>query len=104
MPQIAIELSEDLLRKLDQLSEGKPYIRSALVKEAIKEFIHRELDLQELKKVIVERFAQGKISFDDLAELLGYREAKKLQIYKDMLFQGLEDAAQAARRLPHSSG
>jgi len=97
MPEIAIEISEQLLKKLDQLSNEKPYIRSILIKKAIKEFIHRELDLQEVKKLIVEQFAEGRVSFDDVAELLGYREAKRLQLYKNMLFQGLDDAAQTAR-------
>ena len=102
MPEIAIKISEQLLKKLDQLSNQKPYIRSILIKEAIKEFIHRELDLQEVKKLIVEQLAEGRVSFDDVAELLGYREAKRLQIYKNMLFQGLDDAARIARRHTNS--
>ncbi|MCX9010530.1 MAG: hypothetical protein OIN66_05340 [Candidatus Methanoperedens sp.] len=40
--------------------------------------------MSEIKKQAVKGYAEGKLSFDELVDIIGYEEAKKVAYYKDI--------------------
>lgn len=40
--------------------------------------------MSEVKKQVAKRYTEGKLSFDELVEILGYEEAKKVSYYKNI--------------------
>lgn len=40
--------------------------------------------MSEVKGLVAKRYAEGKLSFDELVDILGYEEAKKVSCYKNI--------------------
>lgn len=40
--------------------------------------------MNEIQKLIAKCYIEGKLSFDELADILGYEEAKKIACYKNI--------------------
>ncbi len=50
----------------------------------------RKLELIEIKKLAAKRYTEGKLSFDELVDILGYEEAKKVAYYKEIAEESFE--------------
>lgn len=75
---------EDMITKLDELARQKMRSRSEIVREAVRDFVTRKLEVIEIQKLAAKRYTEGKLSFDELVDILGYEEAKKVAYYKDI--------------------
>lgn len=40
--------------------------------------------MNEIQKLAARRYTDGKLSFDELVDMLGYEDAKKITYYKDI--------------------
>ena len=85
---------EDTIKKLDELARQKMRSRSEIVRGAVRDYVTRKLELIEIQKLAAKRYTEGKLPFDELVEIMGYEEAKKVAYYKDIaetsFAQGLE--------------
>ncbi len=85
---------EDMIEKLDELARQKMRSRSEIVRGAVRDYVTRKLELIEIHKFAARRYTEGKLSFDELVDILGYEDAKKVAYYKDIaeasFAQGLE--------------
>ena len=78
---IHVRVEPETEKKLDALAKGKRQVRSAIIRQAVEEYYAREQSLNELKKIVAKKFAEGQILFDDLVRVLGYEEAKKVAFF-----------------------
>ncbi len=85
---------EDMIEKLDELAKQKMRSRSEIVRGALRDYVTRKLELIEIHKLAAKRYTEGKLSFDELVDIMGYEDAKKVAYYKDIaeasFTQGLE--------------
>lgn len=75
---------EETIKKLDELAKHKMRSRSEIVREAVRDFVTRKIEVIEIQKLAAKRYTEGKLSFDELVDILGYEEAKKVAYYKDI--------------------
>ncbi len=75
---------EETTKKLDELAKWKMKSRSEIVRGAVRDYVTRKLELIEIQKLAAKRYTEGKLSFDELVDILGYEEAKKVAYYKDI--------------------
>lgn len=75
---------EETIKKLDELARWKMKSRSEIVRGAVRDYVIRKLELIEIQKLAAKRYTEGKLSFDELVDILGYEEAKKVAYYKDI--------------------
>jgi predicted transcriptional regulator len=75
---------EDIIEKLDELARRKMRSRSEIVRSAVRDYVTHKLELIEIQKLAAKRYTEGKLSFDELVNILGYEEAKKVAYYKDI--------------------
>ncbi len=91
---IHVRVGLETEKKLDVLSRTERQVRSAVIRQAIDEYYARHESLNELKKMVAEKFARGHILFDDLVRVLGYEEAKKVAYFvsvsKESFTKGLK--------------
>ena len=58
--------------------------RSEIVRIAVRDYVNRKLELIERQKLASKRYAEGKLSLDELVDIMGFNEAKKVAHYKDI--------------------
>lgn len=74
----------EIIKKIDELARQKMRSRSEIVRMAVRDYVNRKLELIEIQKLAAKRYAQGKLSIDELVEIIGFNEAKKVAHYKDI--------------------
>jgi predicted transcriptional regulator len=75
---------DETIKKIDVLSKRKLRSRSEIVRRAVRDYVTRKFELVEIQKLAAKRYTEGKLSFDELVDILGYEEAKKVAYYKDI--------------------
>lgn len=75
---------EETIKKIDELARQKMRSRSEIVRMAVQDYVNRKLELVEIQKLAAKRYAEGKLSIDELVEIIGFNEAKKVAHYKDI--------------------
>lgn len=75
---------DEIINKIDELARQKMRSRSEIVRMAVRDYVNRKLELIEIQKLAAKRYAQGKLSIDELVEIIGFNEAKKVAHYKDI--------------------
>lgn len=75
---------DETIKKIDELARRKMRSRSEIVRMAVRDYVNRKLELIEIQKLAAKRYAEGKLSLDELVDILGFNEAKKVAHYKDM--------------------
>jgi predicted transcriptional regulator len=88
---LTVRLEEELSRRLQELAAEKHANKSDLVREALRDYLDKEQSLSEIRGLASERFAEGKIGFDDLVQVLGYEEAKTVAYYTDVAERSFDD-------------
>lgn len=56
-------------------------------------YMKRKKELTEIKQVVAKKFAQGKLSFDEMVVVLGYDEAKKVAFFVDVAEKSFQEGA-----------
>ena len=74
---ITVKVNRELKEEIDELARDRLEKRSDLIRSLLRQFIKQEKSKIELKKILGKKFAEEKITFDDLVKMLGYEEAKK---------------------------
>ena len=75
---------DETIKKIDELARQKMRSRSEIVRMAVRDYVNRKLELIEIQKLGAKRYAEGKLSIDELVEIIGFNEAKKVAHYKDI--------------------
>ena len=75
---------EEIIKKIDELARQKMRSRSEIVRMALRDYVTRKLELIEIQKLAAKRYAEGKLSLEELVDILGFEEAKKVAHYKDV--------------------
>lgn len=75
---------DETIKKIDELARQKMRSRSEIVRMAVRDYVNRKLELIEIQKLAAKRYAEGKLSLDELVDILGFKEAKKVAHYKDL--------------------
>jgi predicted transcriptional regulator len=75
---------DETIKKIDELARQKMRSRSEMVRMAVRDYVNRKLELIEIQKLAAKRYAEGKLSMDELVDILGFNEAKKVAHYKDL--------------------
>lgn len=90
---ITVRIEAEWKKRMDDLAKSRFEKRSDVIREAIIQYIKKHSELREIKKLAAKRFTEGKLSFDQLVELLGYEEAKKVAFFVEKAkkaFKGLK--------------
>ncbi len=75
---------DETIKKIDELARRKMRSRSEIVRMAVRDYVNRKLELIEIQKLAAKRYAEGKLSLDELVDILGFNEAKKVANYKEI--------------------
>jgi len=68
-------------KEIDEVAQKKMASQSEVIRKATLIYLQKEKEIDEIKRIVAHRFAQGKISFDDLVRILGYEESKKTAFF-----------------------
>jgi len=88
---LTVRIGPDLREKIRDLEREKLETTSGIVREALLEYVQKETGLEEIKKIIAEKFAAGKISFEETVRLLGYEEARKIAFFIEVAKKSLKE-------------
>ena len=75
---ITVRVEPVLDGQLLQIAKERAKPKSEIVRQAIAEYIRKETEYDEIKKFLAKKYAEGRISFDNLVRFLGYNEAQKV--------------------------
>lgn len=95
MKKISARFPEGLLEEADALAELESSDRTAIMKQALREYLDKELADEKLKELAVRRFLEGRITYRTLRRLIGSEEAEAVRVSQRLMDQG----AKLARKL-----
>lgn len=81
---ITVRLEDGPREKIAEIARQKLESRSDIIREALMEYIRKETEMREIKKIVAKKFAEGKVSFEELVKVLGYEEAKRVAFFVDI--------------------
>lgn len=87
---LTVRIEPKLKEKIRMLEKEKMETRSNIIREALINYVERETEMKEIRKMIAEKFAAGKISFEETVRLLGYEDAKKIAFFVEMAKKSFE--------------
>jgi len=96
---IKIELPEQLYYKIGVVASGRFETIKEYINKLISESLREELELGDIKKQIASRYAADEVSYESLSALLGVKEAERIRIYRETIFESLREADDVAKRL-----
>lgn len=88
---LTVRVDLELKKKLEALEKEKMQTKSDIVRQAIIKYIEREKELNEMKKIIAQKFAGKDISFEEAVRILGYEEARKIAFYVEIAKKSFEE-------------
>lgn len=88
---LTVRIDPGLRERIRNLEKEKLENASGIVREALDEYIKKETGLNEIKKIVAEKFAAGKISFEDTVRILGYEEARKIAFFTENADKSLKE-------------
>ncbi|MFO7967391.1 MAG: hypothetical protein R6U44_07310 [Archaeoglobaceae archaeon] len=90
---IEIGLRENLLKELDSIAMRHGITREEWVKEVIIKALRSESARDKIMKVVSEEYMEGKIEFDDMVELIGIKDAKRIKSVLEGAKRSIEEAS-----------
>lgn len=88
---ITLRLEGKDKRKVWDLAKKKRESKSDLMRKALLSYIEKETELDEIKGIVATKFAESKISFDELVRILGFDEAKKVAFFVDIAEKSFQE-------------
>ena len=88
---LTVRIEPELKRRLEYLAREKIEGKSDIIREALIEFVRKETEMKEIKGIMAEKFTLGKISFEELIKIVGYREARKIAFYAEIAKKSFEE-------------
>ncbi len=87
---LTVRVEQVLDQQLDEFAKEKAKPKSEIIRSAIQEYIRKEAEIGEIKRFIAKKFAEGKLSFEEMVRFLGYKEAQKVAFYCEMAKKSFE--------------
>ncbi|WP_135664273.1 ribbon-helix-helix domain-containing protein [Halorhabdus rudnickae] len=94
--RVNFRLPEELVEKADVAAEVSHADRTAIVREALREYLADVEDDERFKEAVVELYLDDEIGFDVLKTFVGRQDAESVRASKAMLDDGAELAADLA--------
>ena len=92
---VEIGLRESLLRDLDSIAIHFGVTKERWIKETIIKALRSEKARDKIMKVVSEEYMDGKIEFEDMVELIGIENAKKIRAVVVGAKRSVEEASHA---------
>ena len=89
---VEIGLRESLLRDLDSIAIHFGVTKERWIKETIIKALRSEKARDKIMKVVSEEYMEGKIEFEDMVELIGVENAKKIGAVVEGAKRSIEEA------------
>jgi len=89
---LTIELDPHLLGEIDKLAVYESNGRRSVVKEAILRHVEAMTQMEDLKQLAVEQYLNNKLSFEQLARIVGYDYALEIREGKKLVEVSVADA------------
>ena len=87
---LTVRIEPKLKEKIKMLERSKIETRSNIIREALINYVEKETETKEIKKIIAEKFAAGNISFEETVRILGYEDAKKIAFFVETAKKSFE--------------
>lgn len=88
---VTVRFDEKARKAIQRFSQDKLESQSDIIRKAVLQFVQRENELNEIREIVAKKFAEGKISFDELVRILGFEEAKKIAFFVDIAEKSLQE-------------
>ncbi|KAF5431103.1 hypothetical protein C5S35_18405 [Candidatus Methanophagaceae archaeon] len=92
---VEIGLKETLLRDLENIAIRYGITKERWIKEAIIKALRSEKARAKIMKIVSEDYIEGEIEFEDMTELIGIENAKKIRAVAEGAKRSIEDAFHA---------
>jgi predicted transcriptional regulator len=88
---LTVRIDPELKGKIETLERIKLETKSNIVREALIRYIQHETEMKEVKENVSKKFASGKISFEQMVQILGYEEARKVAFFVEIAKKSFEE-------------
>lgn len=88
---VTVRLDDKTCNEIEAYSKEKSESQSDIIRKAILQYVQKQRELNEIKSVVSRKFAEGKISFDELVRIIGFEEAKKVAYFVDVAEKSLTE-------------
>jgi len=92
---VEIGLKETLLRDMENIAIRYGITKERWIKEAIIKALRSEKARAKIMKIVSEDYIGGEIEFEDMTELIGIENAKKIRAVAEGAKRSIEDASHA---------
>ncbi|GEM_PF-5879558 len=92
---VEIGLRESLLRELDNIALRYGVTKEKWIKETIIKALRSEKARDKIMKIVSEEYMEGKIEFEDMIELVGIENAKKIRAVVEGVKRSIREASHA---------
>ncbi len=92
---VEIGLGESLLRELNNIAMRYGVTKERWIKEMIVKALRSEKARDKIMKIVSEEYMEGKIEFDDMIQLIGIENAKKIRAVVEGAKRSVEEASHA---------
>jgi len=98
LEQVSIRVDSRLLHELDQIAHKKYKRRSDIIRDALVDYVERNVEAREVKEIITDQFLEGKIDFDDFSRVVGIDTAEQIKIAKETLEESISRAKKDSKQ------
>lgn len=88
---VTVRFDEKTRKEIQRFSRNTPDSQSDIIRKAVLQYVQKENEMDEIRKIVALKFAEGKISFDELVRVLGFEEAKKVAFFVDIAEKSLQE-------------
>ena len=92
---VEIGLRESLLRDLNNIAIRYGITKERWIKETIIKALRSEKARDKIMKIVPEEYMEGKIEFEDIVELIGIENAKRIRAVVEGAKRSIEEASYA---------
>jgi hypothetical protein len=92
---VEIGLREGLLRDLENIAIRYGITKERWIKEVIIKALRSEKARDKIMKIVSEEYMGGELEFEDMAELIGIENAKKIRAVVEGARRSIEEASHA---------
>lgn len=92
---VEIGLGESLLRELNDIAMRYGVTKEKWIKETVIKALRSEKARDKIMKIVSEEYMGGKIEFEDMIELVGIENAKKIRAVVEGAKRSIREASHA---------
>jgi len=98
LEQVSIRVDPRLLKELDRIANKKYKRRSDVIRDALVDYVEHDVEIQEVKELVIDQFLKGKISFEEFGRIVGFDIAEQVKIAKETLQESISRAKKDSRK------